>query len=258
MTNTKSDSSFRQAVRSLLADRARAMGLALDDRQLERLALFADCLRDGNTRINLTAITDVEGIVLKHFLDSMAVWPALSRELGDLRDGDRLAVLDVGTGAGLPGIPLAILDPDIQLTLLDGTLRKVDFLTAACKTLDMTEVAVVHGRAEELGRQPAFREQFPVVVARGLAPLPTLLEYLVPLTGVGGLCLAYKGPNLPVELQAARPALQVLRVDVERVIPVHVPGLDATRRVAVFRKTRATATKYPRGQGQPRRRPLQA
>ncbi|MYC62373.1 MAG: 16S rRNA (guanine(527)-N(7))-methyltransferase RsmG [Caldilineaceae bacterium SB0661_bin_34] len=258
MTNTKPDVSFRQAVRRLLADRARAMGLPLDDRQLERFALFADCLRDGNTRINLTAITDVEGIVLKHFLDSMAVWPALSRELEDLRDGNRLAVLDVGTGAGLPGIALAILDPDIQLTLMDGTLRKVDFLTAACKTLDMTEVAVVHGRAEELGRQPAFREQFPVVVARGLAPLPTLLEYLVPLTGVGGLCLAYKGPNLPVELQAARPALQALRVDVERVIPVQVPGLDATRRVAVFRKTRTTATKYPRGQGQPRRRPLQA
>ena len=258
MTNTKSDSSFPQAVRSLLTDRSRAVGLSLDDRQLDRFALFADCLRDGNTRVNLTAITDVEGIVLKHFLDSMAVWPALSRELEDLKDGDRLAVLDVGTGAGLPGLALAILDPDIQLTLMDGTLRKVDFLTAACRTLGMTEVAVVHGRAEELGRQPAFRERFPVVVARGLAPLPTLLEYLVPLTGVGGLCLAYKGPNLPVELQAARPALEALRVDVERVIPVHVPGLDATRRVAVFRKTRTTAARYPRGQGQPRRRPLQA
>lgn len=258
MTNTKPDSSFRQAVRDLLADRARAVGLSLDGRQLDRFALFADCLRDGNRRINLTAITDVEGVVLKHFLDSMAVWPALSRELEDLKDGGRLAVLDVGTGAGLPGVALAILDPTIRLTLMDGTLRKVDFLTAACKTLGMTEVAVVHGRAEELGRQPAFREQFPVVVARGLAPLPTLLEYLVPLTGVGGLCLAYKGPNLPVELQAARPAMEALRVDLERVIPVHVPGLDATRRVAVFRKTRATAARYPRGQGQPRRRPLQA
>lgn len=258
MTNIKPDSSFPQAVRSLLADQARAVGLSLDDRQLDRFALFADCLREGNTRVNLTAITDVEGVVLKHFLDSMAVWPALSRELEDLKDGDRLAVLDVGTGAGLPGIALAILDPDIQLTLMDGTLRKVDFLTATCKRLGMTDVAVVHGRAEELGRQPAFREHFPVVVARGLAPLPTLLEYLVPLTGVGGLCLAYKGPNLPVELQAARPALQALRVDVERVIPVHVPGLDATRRVAVFRKTWATAARYPRGQGQPRRRPLQA
>ena len=258
MTNTKPDSSFPQAVRSLLADRARAVGLSLDDRQLDRFALFADCLRDGNTRANLTAITDVEGVVLKHFLDSMAVWPALSRELQDLKDGAPLAVLDVGTGAGLPGLALAILDPDIQLTLMDGTLKKVDFLTAACKTLGMMEVAVVHGRAEELGQQPAFRERFPVVVARGLAPLPTLLEYLVPLTSVGGLCLAYKGPNLPVELQAARPALQALRTDVERVIPVHVPGLDATRRVAVFRKTRATAAKYPRGQGLPRRRPLQA
>ena len=258
MTNAKPDSSFRQAVRRLLADRARAVGLLLDDRQLDRFALFADCLREGNTRANLTAITDVEGVVLKHFLDSMAVWPALSREIEDLKDGDRLAVLDVGTGAGLPGLALAILDPNIQLTLMDGTLRKVDFLTAACRRLDMTDVAVVHGRAEELGRQPAFRERFPVVVARGLAPLPTLLEYLVPLTGVGGLCLAYKGPNLPVELQAARPALQALQVDVERVIPVHVPGLDATRRVAVFRKTRTTAARYPRGQGQPRRRPLQA
>ena len=254
MTNTKPDSSFPQAVRRLLADRARAVGLSLDDRQLDRFALFADCLRDGNTRANLTAITDVEGVVLKHFLDSMAVWPALSRELQDLKDGDRLAVLDVGTGAGLPGLALAILDPDIQLTLMDGTLKKVDFLTA----LGMMEVAVVHGRAEELGQQPAFREQFPVVVARGLAPLPTLLEYLVPLTSIGGLCLAYKGPNLPVELQAARPALQALRADVERVIPVHVPGLDATRRVAVFRKTRATAARYPRGQGLPRRHPLQA
>lgn len=258
MTNTKPDSSFRQAVRRLLADRARAVGLSLDDRQLERFALFADCLRDGNARVNLTAITDVEGIVLKHFLDSMAVWPALSRELEDLRDGDRLAVLDVGTGAGLPGLALAILDSDIRLTLMDGTLKKVDFLTAACRTLGLADVDVVHGRAEELGRQPAFRERFPVVVARGLAPLPTLLEYLVPLTRVGGLCLAYKGPNLPVELQAARPALQALRVDVERVIPVRVPGLDATRRVAVFRKTRATAARYPRGQGQPRRSPLQA
>lgn len=258
MTNTKPDSSFHQAVRDLLADRACAVGLSLDDRQLDRFALFADCLRDGNRRINLTAITDVEGVVLKHFLDSMAAWPALSRELEDLKHEDRLAVLDVGTGAGLPGLALAILDPAIQLTLMDGTLRKVDFLTGACRTLGMVDVAVVHGRAEELGRQPAFRERFPVVVARGLAPLPTLLEYLVPLTCVGGLCLAYKGPNLPVELQAARPAMQALRVDVERVLPVHVPGLDAVRRVAVFRKTRATADKYPRGQGLPRRRPLQA
>ena len=258
MTNTKPDSPYREAVRGLLANRARAAGLALDDCQLDRFALFAQCLRDGNRRLNLTAITNVEGTVLKHFLDSIAVWPALASELEGLRDGDRLAVLDVGTGAGLPGLALAILDPNIQMTLMDGTLRKVDFLIAVCRALDMPDVAVVHGRAEELGRQPAYREQFAVVAARGLAPLPTLLEYLVPLTCVGGLCLAYKGPNLPVELQAARPAMQALRASVERVVPVHVPGLDATRRVAVFRKTGATAARFPRGQGLPRRRPLQA
>lgn len=256
MANTISISAFGMAVRDLLAVRTSEAGMVLDDSQLTSFALYADCLVEGNKFANLTAITDVEGIVLKHFLDSILVWPALRQELEELREQRPLRVLDVGTGAGLPGLALAILDPEIQITLMDGTLKKVNFIASTCQTMGLAEVSVVHGRAEELGRQQAYREQFQVVLARGLAPLPTLLEYLVPLTTVGGMCLAYKGPNVPDELHASGQAMQTLHADIERLIPVTVPGLDATRRVAVFRKNKQTAAKYPRGQGLPRQHPL--
>jgi 16S rRNA (guanine527-N7)-methyltransferase len=230
----------------------RELGVTLTD---EHLASFETCYRelvDWNRRFNLTAITDWEGVLVRHFLDSLSCLMALPR--ADLAAGAR--VIDVGAGAGFPGLALKIVCPGMRLTLLEATRKKVAFLEHISRVLELTGVEVVHGRAEQAGRDPSCREQFDWAVARAVAEMPTLVEYLLPLVRVGGAVLAQKGEGAAAEVHGAEAAIVALGGRVRQLVPVELLGLAETRYLVVVDKVAATPDKYPRRPGVPRKSPI--
>lgn len=244
---------FQSELRALAAQ----AGLALAADQLAALERFARALAAASRRLNLTSLAAPRAIMTLHLLDALSALPALTQELEPLGPAaEPLALADIGTGGGVPGIPLKVAQPRFDLTLIESAGKKVRFLERQIRTLGLTRTRARQSRVEALGRDDDHRARYDVAVARGVARLPTLLEYALPLVRRGGLVLAYKGPGLPDELAAAQDALRILGGETERVIPVVIPGAEVTRRVAVFRKTQDTPARYPRGQGQPRRRPL--
>lgn len=245
--------SFQSELRALAAQ----AGLALSADQLAALERFARALAEAGRRLNLTSIAAPRAIMTLHLLDALSALPELTAELAQLGPAKApLALADIGTGGGVPGIPLKLAQPRFALTLIESAGKKVRFLERQIRTLGLTRTRALQSRVEALGRDDGHRARYDVAVARGVARLPTLLEYALPLVRQGGLVLAYKGPGLPDEFAAAQDALRILGGETARVIPVIIPGAAVTRRVAVFRKTRDTPARYPRGQGQPRRRPL--
>ncbi len=244
------------------------LGLSLTEQQVEQFQRYYELLIDWNQRFNLTRIVAPEAVQIRHFLDSIAVLPLLadlwsaaqetkpvSRKIDDLLQAS-LHAMDVGSGAGFPGIPLAILWPKLKLTLLDGTAKKIHFLQEVVAQLSLPYVQVVQGRAEEIGRVSAHRGQYDLVMARALAPLPTLVEYLLPLCRQDGLVLAYKGPAVRQELAPALSAIALLGGEVLRLVPLTVPGFDGERFILALRKISRTPPQYPRGGGKPRKQPL--
>jgi 16S rRNA (guanine527-N7)-methyltransferase len=237
-----------------LAAGARAFGIALDAAQLAAFARLRALLLDWNQRINLTSITDPAEVVTRHFLDSLSVALALPPE----RRAGRLALLDVGSGAGFPGLPLAIAFPAWRVTLLEATGKKVRFLEHAIAELGLAHTRAVPGRAEEAAHTAAERGRYDVVAARALAPLPTLLEYCQPFARVGGLTVALKKGDLAAELAAGRRAAGLLGGALDAPVPVALPGLDDGRVLVVVRQVRACPPTYPRAAGAPVKRPLGA
>jgi 16S rRNA (guanine527-N7)-methyltransferase len=230
-----------------LAATAADWGLALCSQQLGQFATYADELRRWNERVNLTAITDESGIVVRHFLDSLRCarsWGTPPRSL-----------VDVGAGAGFPGLPLKILRPELRLTLVESVEKKAAFLRHIVAVLGLSEVAVVAARAEAIGRDPAQREQYDLVVARAVAELRVLAEYCLPLCRVGGRFLAPKGGQVADEAQAAAEAIRRLGGRLIAVEPVELPGVEP-RTLVVVEKVRLTPPQYPRAAGVPAKRPL--
>jgi 16S rRNA (guanine527-N7)-methyltransferase len=235
-----------------LIEGTRKLNITLTDRQL---AAFETCWRelmDWNQRFNLTAITDREGVLVRHFLDSLSCLNKLPQ--AELASGAR--VIDVGTGAGFPGLPLKIVCPEMRLTLLEATAKKVAYLQHIVDTLNMKGVEVVHGRAEEMGQHPAHREQYDWALARAVAEMPALAEYLLPLVRVGGKMLAQKGEGAAAEVHRANVAIATLGGQVQQLMPVELQGLAETRYLVVVDKVAATPEKYPRRPGVPKKRPL--
>ena len=233
---------------------AQELHITLTDRHLDS---FETCYRemvDWNQRFNLTAITDWEGVLVRHFLDSLSCLKALPRK--SLATGAR--VIDVGTGAGFPGLPLKLVCPEMRLTLLEATGKKVTFLEHLVRVLGLKGVEVIHGRAEELGRDPAHRERYDWALARAVAEMPTLVEYLLPLVRVGGAMLAQKGEGAAAEVHAAEAAIVTLGGRVRQLVPVELRGLAETRHLVVVSKVAATPEKYPRRPGVPQKRPLKS
>jgi 16S rRNA (guanine527-N7)-methyltransferase len=235
--------SLKEAVRKLL-------GRELSSRQLDAFAWYSSELREWNQRFNLTAIKDPAGIEIRHFLDSLTCYLAMSANAGD-------AVVDVGTGAGFPGIPLKILCPNMKLTLVEATNKKVEFCNHVVTGLSLENVQVVHGRAEDTARDRRYREAYDIALARAVAPLPVLVEYLLPFLRIGGRAIAQKGETAHAEAHDARAALVILGGSVDRLIPVELPGVVETRYLVVLKKLVATPEKYPRRAGIPEKRPLQ-
>ena len=240
----------------LLASSARALlHLELSAAQLAAFQTYADELSLWNEKFNLTAIKDLEGIQVKHFLDSLSLLKAL-RPAGADDSALRLRLIDVGTGAGFPGLPLKIMCPQLQLTLLEATGKKVRFCEYMVDKLKLTGVKVIKARAEEAGQDPAHREQYDWAVARAVAEMPALAEYLLPLVKRGGRALAQKGQDAPAETHAASGAIKRLGGELEVLIPVELPGIVETRYLVVLKKIAATPPGLPRRPGVPAKEPL--
>ena len=227
----------------------RQLGLHLSHKQLSALSLYERELLDWNLRFNLTAIRDPQEIHIKHFLDSLTCLLAM-------RMPAPVNLIDIGTGAGFPGIPLKIVYPQIQLTLVESVGKKAEFCRHVVKMLAMPGMEVVQERAETMGQDPNYREHYDWAVARAVAVLPVLAEYLLPLVRVGGSMLAMKGESGPAEAHSAEHALRVLGGHLRQLLPVTLPGVAEERYLVVIDKVAATPNTYPRKVGVPAKRPL--
>ena len=237
------------AFEEILAARADEAGIPLTAEQIGQFSVYNEMLLDWNTRMNLTALTAPEDVAVKHIIDSLTAYDAARF------DGAR-TLIDVGTGAGLPGIPLAVYAPHLTVTLLDSLNKRVRFLTEVTAAMGLQNVRCIHARAEEAARTAEHRAAYDIVVSRAVARLPVLLEYTLPFVRVGGTLLALKGRAYAEEQKEARRAAEVLGGGRITARPVHLPGLDDVRAILTVTKERQTPAAYPRGGGAPTRRPL--
>jgi 16S rRNA (guanine527-N7)-methyltransferase len=236
-------------VEKLILEVQNLTGLRLTPRQVAAFQLYEQELLDWNSRFNLTAIRDVEGVRTKHFLDSLSC-------LLVMRDKPVHRLIDIGTGAGFPGIPLKIVLPNLQLTLVESIGKKADFCRHAVEVLKLDNVQVVIARAEECGQNPAHRQQYDWAVARAVANLTTLAEFLLPLVKIGGSMLAQKGESGPAEAQAAEHAIKLLGGHLRQLKKVNLPGVVEDRYLVTIDKVAATPPQYPRRVGVPGKKPL--
>jgi 16S rRNA (guanine527-N7)-methyltransferase len=230
------------------------LGVEVDHRNLARLEKLRSLLVESNRRTNLTAIRDPDDMEIRLFADSLALMPLIEAER--LRDGrEAMRLIDIGTGAGFPGLPLAIVNQAIEVTLVDATRKKVDFIDQAIQELGLFNAVAIHSRSEDLAHQADYRERFDIVTARAVASLPALVELCLPFLHVGGLALFTKGRDIEEEISSAANALKVIGGDLFDVYLPPVPELPNTSIVNV-RKIRSTPKKYPRSAGTPGRSPL--
>lgn len=232
-----------------LDDAARAFGLELSSSQLNAFEIYWRELSQWNARVNLTAIVDRDQVFIKHFLDSLSIAPLL----GVLQTSPSL--VDIGSGAGLPGLALKIALPLLRVTLVDATRKKVDFLRHMIAELDLQNVSAIQARAEDLAHDPAHREQYDFAVARAVADLAVLLEYALPFVQIGGVFIAQKGIQVEDEIRRASPALESLGGQLRESVPVQLPGLEP-RHLVVVDKVAPTPLTYPRRAGLPERKPI--
>jgi len=236
-------------MQKLYQDALNLLGLYLTPRQLAAFERYEEQLLDWNSRFNLTAIREVESVRAKHFLDSLTCALAW-------RDNPPGCLIDVGTGAGFPGIPLKILQPSLQLALVESVGKKAEFCRHITAKSGLEKVEVLQYRAEEIGQMAKHREQYDWAVARAVAGLPILVEYLLPLVRVGGSVLAQKGETGPAEAHASERAIRMLGGRLRQLIKVDLPGVAEERFLVVIDKVAATPPNYPRRIGVPAKKPL--
>ena len=233
---------------------AQKLGLQLTLKQLGQFQTYYQELIDWNRRLNLTRITSYEEVQIKHFLDSLTV--VLALELEPPVDGRSLRLIDVGTGAGIPGIPLKILLPDISLTLLDATAKKAAFLQHIKQKLGLDDIEIVVGRAEDVAREALYREKFGLVLSRAVAGLPTLVELTLPFCAVGGRFIAQKKGDVDREISQSARAIELLGGKLREVKKVDLEEFADERWLVVIDKVAPTMEQYPRRPGIPAKRPL--
>ena len=235
---------------TMIAERLASCGIPSDACLAEKLLQYHELLLEWNARMDLTAILDEDEMLDRHYIDSLIPLSFPSPL------SQATSVIDVGTGAGFPGIPLALALPDVQFTLLDARQKRLDFLHAVQDALNIRNVNLLHARAEDAASRPDLRAQFDCAIARAVAPLNVLSEYLLPFVRIGGYALCWKGPSYLSELDDARKAVHLLGGHFDTAVPCPIPGRDWQHVLVTISKTTATARRYPRKAGMPSKQPL--
>jgi 16S rRNA (guanine527-N7)-methyltransferase len=230
-------------------EKAEKIDVRLDENQLKHFAQFMDFMIEWNDRVRLTSITEETEVIDKHFIDSLT---ALKTKV--IKDQDK--VLDLGTGGGFPGIPLKIINPTIELVMLDSRLKKIEYLQEVVNAFNLENTIAIHGRAEDYGQLPEFRETFDIVVSRAVANLTVLSEYCLPFVKKGGYFIAMKGTKSDEEINEAKKAIKVLGGAIEEVIEFNLPETDYDRSIILIKKENHTPKKYPRIPGKPKKSPI--
>ena len=233
----------------LLLKGSTELGIELGQEEVNRFIKYKDLLKEWNTKINITAITDDDEIDIKHFLDSLTPF------VTDIFKGSK-RVIDIGTGGGFPGLPLKIVNPDLDVTLLDSLNKRIIFLNEVIDSLELDRIKAIHGRAEELSIKETYREKYDICVSRAVASLDTLSEYCIPFVKLGGYFVSMKGPDYDEELKQSKNAIKILGGKVLEKRIVKIPESDIEHSLIIIEKIRQTPTKYPRGGGKPRKNPL--
>ena len=225
------------------------LGITLTDKQKQQFDKFYELLVEWNKVMNLTGITDYEEVNEKHFVDSLSIVKAIDMESVQ-------SVIDVGTGAGFPGIPLKIAFPHLKVVLLDSLNKRINFLNEVIAQLGLTDIKTIHGRAEDYAKQAEYRENFDLCVSRAVANLSTLSEYCLPYVSMNGMFVPYKSGEIDEELENSKKAVKILGGKIENVVKFQLPGTEIGRSFVKVRKIANTNKKYPRKAGLPAKEPL--
>lgn len=227
----------------------RELGIHLNESQVQQFLIYYEMLTEWNQFMNLTAITEYEEVMKKHFIDSISLCRAFN-----ISDG--ISCIDVGTGAGFPGLALKIAYPGLRMTLLDSLNKRIQFLDAVIDKLSLTGIETIHGRAEDFAKPGKLRESFDLCVSRAVANLSTLSEYCLPFIKEGGCFISYKSEKIAEEMEAARNAISILGGEIKKQVEFMLPDSDIYRNLFVIEKKRKTPEKYPRKAGLPGKEPL--
>lgn len=230
-----------------LNEKLKLININISEDEIENFKIYMELLLEWNEKINLTAITDENDILLKHFVDSLTIKKYIS---------ENEKIIDIGTGAGFPGIPLAIMNKYNEITLMDSLNKRIVFLNDVIDKLKLNNVKAIHSRAEELARNKNHREKYDVAVSRAVANLSTLVEYMLPFVRIGGKCICMKGPNIEEELKNAKKAIKELGGEVIKIENFKLPESDNERNIVIIKKIRETSSKYPRKPGTPSKEPI--
>lgn len=221
--------------------------LELTDNQIKNFYDFMNLLIEKNKVMNLTGITEPKEVILKHFIDSLTILKYIDKNS---------TVIDVGTGAGFPGLPLKIADESLEMTLLDSLNKRINFLNEVIENTQLENIDTIHGRAEDFGKDIKYREKYDVVTSRAVASLNILLEYMLPFVKIGGKCICMKGSNCDDEIENAKNAVKVLGGKIEKIEKFNLPNSDNNRTILIIKKVKKTDRQYPRNAGIPTKKPL--
>lgn len=240
-------------MKELLKREVEKIDIQLDNKQLEQFLIYYELLVEWNKVMNLTAITEYKEVVQKHFVDSLSIIKAVDIER---LQSESKSVIDIGTGAGFPGIPIKIAFPKLKITLLDSLNKRIRFLNTVIEKLELENIETIHGRAEDYAKQDKYREQYDVCVSRAVANLSTLSEYSIPFVKTQGYFISYKAENVEEEIKKSEKAITLLGGKVDEVIKFNLPDTDIKRAIIKIRKENLTSKKYPRKSGIPSKEPL--
>lgn len=233
----------------LLKDACEKENLAFNEETYNKFIVYKELIKEWNQKINLTAITEDEEIIKKHFIDSIKIF-----EFPYVKKAK--SVIDIGTGGGFPGIPMKIVNPESKMVLLDSLNKRINFLNLVIKELNLSNIETIHGRAEDFAQDDEYREKFDLAVSRAVANTTVLLELCLPYVKVGGYFVALKGPAIDEEIKDAANALKVLGGKIEEIIEVNITGSDLKHNLLVVKKIKGTPNKYPRKAGMVTKNPI--